>query len=55
VFSPVSGSPFGNTHTTGVSGLAFSPNGGLLATAEPGWNQVALYSVAADGGLTQVG
>jgi 6-phosphogluconolactonase (cycloisomerase 2 family) len=53
VFSPVSGSPFSNSNATGVRGLAFSPNGGLLATAFPAYNQVAVFSVAAGGGLTQ--
>jgi 6-phosphogluconolactonase (cycloisomerase 2 family) len=55
VFSPVAGSPFSNTDTTLVRGLAFSPNGALLATAEPNADRVAVYSVAAGGGLTQVG
>jgi 6-phosphogluconolactonase (cycloisomerase 2 family) len=53
VFTRVSGSPFSNSHATSVRGLAFSPSGGLLATAFPAWNQVAVYSVAAGGGLTQ--
>jgi 6-phosphogluconolactonase (cycloisomerase 2 family) len=54
-FSPVTGSPFGNTNGTHVRGLAFSPDGGLLATAEPPYGEVAMYSVGAAGGLTQVG
>ena len=53
VFSPVSGSPFPNSNGTAVRGVAFSPNGELLATAFPGYNQVAVFSVAAGGGLTE--
>ena len=55
-FTPVAGSPF----TTGPTGLnpksvAFSPSGGLLATANYAGNTVSVFSVAADGALTAVG
>ena len=49
---PVSGSP----SATGPSpvSVAFSPSGGLLATANAGDNTVSVFSVASDGALTQV-
>jgi DNA-binding beta-propeller fold protein YncE len=53
VFTPVSGSPFSNSNATAVRGVAFSPKGGLLATAFPSYNQVAVYSVAGSGALTE--
>ena len=56
-FTPVAGSPY----MTGPAGLnpvsvAFSPSGGLLATAnETAPGSVSVFSVAADGVLTAVG
>ena len=55
-FTPVAGSPF----TTGPAGLnptsvAFSPSGGLLATANSTDGTVSVFSVAAGGALTVVG
>ena len=35
--------------------MAFSPSGGLLATANSGAGSVSVFSVAADGALTPVG
>ena len=51
-FTPVAGSPF----ATGPSpySAAFSPSGGLLATANYGGNTVSVFSVAPGGALTQV-
>ena len=52
VLAPVSGSP----SATGAFAysVAFSPSGGLLATANAGDNTVSVFSVASDGALTQV-
>ena len=52
VLTPVSGSPF----ATGAfaNSVAFSPSGGLLATANTDDNTVSVFSVASDGALTQV-
>ncbi len=52
VLTPVSGSPF----ATGAFpySVAFSPSGGLLATANADDSTVSVFSVASDGGLTQV-
>ena len=52
-FMPVAGSPF----MTGVgpASVAFSPSGGLLATADATDGTVSVFSVAADGALTAVG
>jgi uncharacterized repeat protein (TIGR01451 family) len=51
----VSGSPFATTRSGGGSGpqsVAFSPTGGLLATANQ--SDVSLFDVASDGALSQV-
>ena len=52
VLAPVSGSPF----ATGAFAysVAFSPSGGLLATANTDDNTVSVFSVASDGALTPV-
>src|ERR1700722_13005656 len=52
VFAPIAGSPFA-TGTTPVS-VAFSPGGGLLATANGGANTVSMFAVGAGGALTPV-
>src|SRR5450755_3515722 len=53
VFTPVIGSPFHNL--TAVLGVAFSPNGALLATAHPNFDAVVDFSVGAGGVLTPAG
>jgi 6-phosphogluconolactonase (cycloisomerase 2 family) len=53
VFTPVTGSPFHNLTT--VLGVAFSPDGALLATAHPNFNAVVDFSVGAGGVLTPGG
>lgn len=53
VFTPVTGSPFHNG--TAVLGVAFSPNGGLLATARPNFDAVVDFSVGAGGELIPAG
>jgi 6-phosphogluconolactonase (cycloisomerase 2 family) len=53
VFTPVAGSPFENATTT--VGVAFSPSGGLLATAHPAFDAVVVFSVGAGGVLTPAG
>jgi 6-phosphogluconolactonase (cycloisomerase 2 family) len=52
VFTEVTGSPF-TTGTSPVS-VAFSPTGGLLATASMIDNSVSVFSVASGGALTEV-
>jgi uncharacterized repeat protein (TIGR01451 family) len=52
-FTPVAGSPF--TTGGGPASVAFSPSGGLLATANSTDGTVSVFSVAADGALTAVG
>jgi 6-phosphogluconolactonase (cycloisomerase 2 family) len=54
VFTPVAGSPFGPP-TANVLGVAFSPSGGLLATAHPGTDSVVVFAVGPGGVLTQAG
>jgi 6-phosphogluconolactonase (cycloisomerase 2 family) len=53
IFSPAVGSPFSG----GLAdrGVAFSPNGALLATANVNDDSVTVYSVGAGGVLTEVG
>jgi 6-phosphogluconolactonase len=53
VFTPVVGPPFHNL--TAVLGVAFSPNGALLATAHPNFDAVVDFSVGAGGVLTPAG
>jgi 6-phosphogluconolactonase (cycloisomerase 2 family) len=53
VFTQVGGSPFHNG--TAVRGVAFSPNGALLATAHPSFDSVVVFSVGPAGVLTQAG
>ena len=52
VFSQVSGSPFaaGNDPVS----VAFSPGGGLLATANQADSTVSVFSVGVGGALTEV-
>ena len=52
VFTPVTGSPF----ATGSfpDSVAFSPGGGLLATANHAANTVSVFAVGSGGALTQV-
>jgi outer membrane protein OmpA-like peptidoglycan-associated protein len=52
VFAPIAGSPFA-TGTTPVS-VAFSPGGGLLATANLNGSTVSGFAVGAGGALTAV-
>ena len=51
-FTPVTGSPF----ATGSfpESVAFSPGGGLLATANHAANTVSVFAVGSGGALTQV-
>ena len=51
-FTPVAGSPFGTG--LGPSSVAFSPGGGLLATANANDNTVSVFSVGSGGALTPV-
>ena len=44
-----------STHARLPVSVAFSPSGGLLATANSGAGSVSVFSVAADGALTPVG
>jgi sugar lactone lactonase YvrE len=50
-FDQVSGSPF---TTLGTNGIAFSPDGSRLVEADPVGDELVVYSVAADGSLSQV-
>ena len=52
-FTAVGGSPFATG--VGPASVAFSPSGGLLATANSTDGTVSVFSVAADGALTAVG
>ena len=52
-FTAVAGSPF--TTGTGPASVAFSPSGGLLATANSTDGTVSVFSVAPDGALSAVG
>ena len=57
--SQVAGSPFTIDATIGPlpnpTSVAFSPSGGLLATADPGSGSVRLFRVGAGGALTSTG
>ena len=53
-FTQVSGSPFSTGAGTIPRSVAFSPSGGLLATANPGTNTVSVFSVESNGALSQV-
>jgi WD40 repeat protein len=50
-FVQVSGSPF---TTLGSTGMAFSPDGSLLVESDSEGNELVVYSVAADGALSQL-
>ncbi|MDQ6605350.1 MAG: beta-propeller fold lactonase family protein [Actinomycetota bacterium] len=59
--TPVAGSPFTTDSVDAPHSLAFSPSGSLLATSDihtyagaPAPGKVSMFSVAADGSLTQV-
>lgn len=52
VFAPVPGSPFATGENP--ESIAFNPNGGLLATADYQIGKVSVFSVAANGTLTEV-
>ena len=52
-FTAVAGSPFATG--VGPASVAFSPSGGLLATANSTDGTVSVFSVAADGALNAVG
>jgi len=41
--------------TTGETGLAISPNGGLLYTSNSGANRITGFAIGPDGGLTGIG
>ncbi len=53
LFGQVPGSPF--AADLGTNSVAFSPNGGVLAAANGDTYNVSVYTVGADGALTQVG
>jgi WD40 repeat protein len=50
-FAQVSGSPF---TTLGSAGMAYSPNGSMVVEADQDDNELVMYSVAADGALSQL-
>jgi 6-phosphogluconolactonase (cycloisomerase 2 family) len=51
VFSPVAGSPYATGDAPGA--VAFSPSGGLVASANGGDDTVSIFSVSSTGALTE--
>lgn len=51
--TPLTGFPI-SLNTSGETGLAISPNGGILYTSNPNTNLITSFSIAANGALTPI-